>query len=91
MGYPGAAELRALASVLGGQVLLQAGSAQMGEGEGPVVAHIRYFRLRDGANVSTGHFELLQSWMPLRRAAAEMVQSERPSLAIALSSPDAQP
>ena len=67
-GTPGQEEIVFLAKHLGGQVVMQMGRNQELHGQGPRVAHLSWVLTKDGAGHQSGHFVVLQSWMPPLRA-----------------------
>jgi len=75
--YPGTDELAALSRVIGGSIVVQHGRLQQPFGRGPLMLHVRYFSVLDGADNPSPHFELLQSWMATAAVtASEMVVLE---------------
>ena len=65
LGYPDQDALPYLAQALEGQIVLQSMSIQTVFGEGPLQAHLLFCMSVDGAGKSSGHFAVLQSWVPL--------------------------
>ena len=65
LGFPDQDALPYLAKALGGQIVLQSMHVQAVYGEGPLQAHLLFCISVDGAGKSSGHFAVLQSWVPL--------------------------
>ena len=66
-GYPDQDALPLLARLLGGQVVLQVGDVQASFGEGPLLLHLLGGISHDGAGHGSGHFAVIQSWLPRLR------------------------
>ena len=66
-GYPDQDVLPLLARLLGGKVVLQVADVQVAFGQGPLILHLLGGISHDGAGHGSGHFSILQSWLPKPR------------------------
>ena len=65
-GFPDESNLALIGDMLGGSVALSVGHTYLVKGTGPVVMHIGFVAAVDGAGHQTEHFQLYQSYLPIR-------------------------